>query len=201
MRLHFTLSLATAARYANPNSKVMFVVELFYVEQYEQSVVTVKEICVTRKTDKMTLDDSPLENADGVLGYKLRMAQILAFRAFEERLTAFGRAPRYLGLLAAIRQEPGLSQNRLAQVVALGRSSLVSILDQLETDGLLERKPAPGDRRRNGVWLTTKGNQTVDALLREALKEEAMLTRGLTASEVLTLKTFLDIVIDNLRSH
>lgn len=156
---------------------------------------------MSRKTEKVATAESPAEGADSVLGYKLRMTQILAFRAFEERLTDYGRAPRYLGLLAAIREEPGLSQNRLAQVVALGRSSLVNILDQLEADGLVERKPAPGDRRRNGVWLTNKGSRTVDALLREALKEEAMLTRGLTADEVLNLKTFLDKVIENLRSH
>ena len=134
-----------------------------------------------RKTDRVTNAGNEPESAGDVLGYKLRMAQILAFRAFEERLT-------YLGLLAAIRQEPGLSQNRLAEMVALGRSSLVNILDQLEADDLLVRKPAPGDRRRNGVWLTDKGNQTVDALLREARKED-----------VLALKTFLDRIIDNLR--
>tara|TARA_R100000365_G_scaffold1542_1_gene5219 strand:+ start:12922 stop:13392 length:471 start_codon:yes stop_codon:yes gene_type:complete len=154
---------------------------------------------VDRKTDRVTNAGNEPESAGDVLGYKLRMAQILAFRAFEERLTDYGRAPRYLGLLAAIRQEPGLSQNRLAEMVALGRSSLVNILDQLEADDLLVRKPAPGDRRRNGVWLTDKGNQTVDALLREARKEEELLTKGLAAEDVLALKTFLDRIIDNLR--
>lgn len=156
---------------------------------------------MNRKTDKVATTEGPPGSANSVLGYKLRLTQILAFRAFEERLTDYGRAPRYLGLLAAIRDEPGLSQNRLAQVVALGRSSLVNILDQLEADDLLERKPAPGDRRRNGVWLTHKGSQTVDALLQEALKEEALLTKGLTSEDVQSLKAFLDKIIDNLRSQ
>lgn len=151
------------------------------------------------KTDSAANAEALQDGAGSVLGYKLRMAQILAFRAFEERLTAYGRAPRYLGLLAAIREEPGLSQNRLAELVALGRSSLVNILDQLEADGLLARKPAPGDRRRNGVWLTALGDRTVDALLFEAQKEEELLTRGLAAEEVLALKNFLDKIIENLK--
>lgn len=145
---------------------------------------------------------SPEDDADpaqNMLGYKLRMAQILAFRAFEAKLTRYGRAPRYLGLLATIRADPGLSQNRLADAVALRRSSLVNILDQLEADNLLIRKPSPTDRRRNGVWLTEKGQQTVTALLKEAALEDARMTKDLTNDEINALHTILARVIHNLQ--
>lgn len=145
---------------------------------------------------------SPEDDADpaqNMLGYKLRMAQILAFRAFEAKLTRYGRAPRYLGLLATIRADPGLSQNRLADAVALRRSSLVNILDQLEADNLLVRKPSPTDRRRNGVWLTEKGQQTVTALLKEAALEDARMTKDLTNDEINALHTILARVIHNLQ--
>lgn len=133
------------------------------------------------------------------IGYQLRMAQILAFRAFEERLTKYGRAPRYLGLLATIRAEPGLSQNKLAEAVALRRSSLVNILDQLEADGLLVRKAAPNDRRRNGVWLTDKGQEIVTALLREAKAEDVRMTKDLTTEQIGQLNAALAKIIENLR--
>jgi len=145
---------------------------------------------------------SPEDDADptqNMLGYKLRMAQILAFRAFEAKLTRYGRAPRYLGLLATIRADPGLSQNRLADAVALRRSSFVNILDQLEADNLLVRKPSPTDRRRNGVWLTEKGQQTVTALLKEAALEDARMTKDLTNDEINALHTILARVIHNLQ--
>lgn len=145
---------------------------------------------------------SPEDDADpaqNMLGYKLRMAQILAFRAFEAKLTRYGRAPRYLGLLATIRADPGLSQNRLADAVALRRSSLVNILDQLEADNLLVRKPSPTDRRRNGVWLTEKGQQTVTALLKEAALEDERMTKDLTNDEINALHTILARVIHNLQ--
>lgn len=133
------------------------------------------------------------------IGYQLRMAQILAFRAFEERLTKYGRAPRYLGLLATIRAEPGLSQNKLAEAVALRRSSLVNILDQLEADGLLVRKAAPNDRRRNGVWLTDKGQAIVTALLREAKAEDVRMTKDLTEDQIRELNDALAKIIENLK--
>lgn len=139
--------------------------------------------------------DSPTRD---FIGYKVRMAQILAFRGFEGQLSRYGRAPRYLGLLAAIRSNPGLSQTRLAEAVALGRSSLVNILDQLEGDALLVRKPSATDRRRNGVWLTEKGRQVVTALLREAEIEDQRMTRNLSADEVTALRSLLDKVIHNL---
>ncbi|NDW04241.1 MarR family winged helix-turn-helix transcriptional regulator [Jiella pacifica] len=137
--------------------------------------------------------------AETTIAYKLRLAQILAFRAFEEKLAERGRAPRYLGLLAIIRSHPGQSQSRLAEAVALRRSSLVTILDILTQEGLTERRPAPGDRRSNGVWLTEKGERVVEALLAESRRHDAMLTAGIGAAEIETTLRVLDRVIANLR--
>lgn len=138
--------------------------------------------------------------AETTIAYKLRLAQILAFRAFEERLAERGRAPRYLGLLAIIRNHPGQPQSRLAEAVALRRSSLVTILDILTQEGLTERRPAPGDRRSNGVWLTEKGERMVEELLAESQRHDAMLTAGNTAEEIKTTLRVLDRVIANLRA-
>ncbi len=137
-------------------------------------------------------------SAEETIGYKLRMAQILAFRAFEERLKGFGRAPRYLGLHAVIQKHPGQPQSRLAEAIALRRSSLVNILDQLEADGLLERKSIPNDRRSNGVWLTKAGAKTVDALLLEAEKEEQKISCGMSEEQMECLNSGLSHIIHNL---
>ena len=136
--------------------------------------------------------------AEGTVGYKLRLAQILAFRAFEQRLAAEGRAPRYLGLLSVIRAHPGQPQSRLAEAVALQRSSLVPILDQLAADGLIERRPSTADRRANGVWLTPEGERRVRELMAEARRHDAQLTEGLTEAEAGTLLALLDRVVGNL---
>lgn len=149
------------------------------------------------KDEKLTtfLDAGAVE---GSIGYKLRLAQILAFRAFEQELSGYGRAPRYLGLLSVIRSHPGQPQSRLAEAIALKRSSLVPILDLLTKEGLVERKPSEQDRRTNCIWLTQKGEQTVEKLIQEAKNYDTKMTRGMSGEEVKTTLSLLQKLIDNL---
>lgn len=135
---------------------------------------------------------------EGFVGYRLRLAQIAAYRAFEGKLGRYGTAPRYLGLLAIIRCNPGQPQSRLAEAIALGRSTLVPIIDRLEADGLVERRPSPSDRRYKSVWLTAKGRRVVADLTAKARAQEDRLSRGLSAEERGTLLRLLGRVVDNL---
>ncbi|MFD1910682.1 MarR family winged helix-turn-helix transcriptional regulator [Halodurantibacterium flavum] len=135
---------------------------------------------------------------DGQVSYKLRLAQIVAYRAFEGVVTGFGVAPRYLGLLWLIRDNPGQAQSRLAEAVALQRSSLVTILDRLEADGLVERRAVSGDRRMKQVWLTGEGKRTLDALIPLAEAHEAAMTAGLNEEERAVFLRALDQVVRNL---
>tara|TARA_R110000737_G_scaffold349777_2_gene386848 strand:- start:818 stop:1306 length:489 start_codon:yes stop_codon:yes gene_type:complete len=133
------------------------------------------------------------------IGFKLRLAQILAYRAFEDRVKGYGAAPRYLGLLAIIKASPGQPQSRLAEAVALQRSSLVTILDRLEKDGLLKRRGSDSDRRAKGVWLTKKGEAVTEELRAMAKESEERAISGLDAESRKALLTALDCIIGNLR--
>lgn len=135
---------------------------------------------------------------EGWLSYKIRLVQILAYRAFEERMAAYGRTPRYLGLLSIIEAHPGQPQSRLAEAVALRRSSLVTILDQLHAEGMVERRPSENDRRTNGVWLTRAGLLAVQRLREEASKHEKQLTKGLSGEELQIVSNALDRLVENL---
>jgi DNA-binding MarR family transcriptional regulator len=132
------------------------------------------------------------------LSYKIRLVQILAYRAFEARMSASGRAPRYLGLLSIIEAHPGQPQSRLAEAVALRRSSLVTILDQLQADGIVERRPSESDRRTNGVWLTRAGLKAVQSLREEAARHESKLREGLSNEELEIVSNALDRLVGNL---
>lgn len=138
---------------------------------------------------------SPLSNT---IGFRLRLAQITAYRRFEGNLTRYGIAPRYLGLLSIIQAYPGQPQSRLAEAITLKRSSLVPIIDRLEADGLAERRPSTSDRRYKSVWLTPKGERVVSDLLARAEAEEALLAEGLTHAEREVLTALLGRVIQNL---
>jgi MarR family transcriptional regulator, transcriptional regulator for hemolysin len=74
-------------------------------------------------------------------------------------------------VLFRLRQQEGLSQVDLAEVLELQPISLVRLLDRLVEHGLLERRHDPRDRRANRLFLTASGRQLVDDLdsLRDAI--------------------------------
>jgi MarR family transcriptional regulator, transcriptional regulator for hemolysin len=74
-------------------------------------------------------------------------------------------------VLFRLRQQEGLSQVDLADVLELQPISLVRLLDRLVEHGLLERRHDPKDRRANRLFLTPSGRELVDGLdsLRDAI--------------------------------
>src|SRR5882762_4425995 len=74
-------------------------------------------------------------------------------------------------VLFRLREQEGLSQVDLADVLELQPISLVRLLDRLVEQGLLERRPDPKDRRANRLFLTKSGRQLVEDLdsLRDAI--------------------------------
>ena len=79
-------------------------------------------------------------------------------------------------VLFRLRQNEGLSQVDLADVLELQPISLVRLLDRLVEHGLLERRHDPKDRRANRLFLTAKGKRLVDDLdgLRDAIATEML---------------------------
>ena len=77
-------------------------------------------------------------------------------------------------VLFRLRENEGLSQVDLADVLELQPISLVRLLDRLVEHGLLERRHDPKDRRANRLFLTSKGKKLVDDLdsLRDAIATE-----------------------------
>ena len=79
-------------------------------------------------------------------------------------------------VLFRLRQQEGLSQVDLAEVLELQPISLVRLLDRLVEHGLLERRHDPKDRRANRLFLTASGRQLVDDLdsLRDAIATDVI---------------------------
>jgi MarR family transcriptional regulator for hemolysin len=79
-------------------------------------------------------------------------------------------------VLFRLRQQEGLSQVDLAEVLELQPISLVRLLDRLVEHGLLERRHDPRDRRANRLFLTMTGRQLVDDLdgLRDAIATDVL---------------------------
>ena len=97
-------------------------------------------------------------------------------------------------VLFRLRQQEGLSQVDLAEVLELQPISLVRLLDRLVEHGLLERRHDPKDRRANRLFLTAGGRQLVDDLdsLRSSIATDVLQDIPAAAVET-TLETLRDI--------
>ena len=97
-------------------------------------------------------------------------------------------------VLFRLREQEGLSQVDLADVLELQPISLVRLLDRLVEHGLVERRSDPRDRRANRLFLTASGRQLADDLdsLRDAIATDVF--QGVaTATLETSLQTLRDV--------
>jgi len=103
-------------------------------------------------------------------------------------------------VLFRLRQQEGLSQVDLADMLELQPISLVRLLDRLVEHGLLERRHDPKDRRANRLFLTAKGTQLVDELdsLRDAIASDVM--QDLSTEAIETSLVALRAIKDRIKA-
>ena len=70
-------------------------------------------------------------------------------------------------------------------------SRLVLLLDELESAGLVERRPSASDRRSHRLQLTAGGRRALEAVGAAAQEHQKEVCAGLTAREVALLRGLL----------
>ena len=114
-----------------------------------------------------------------------------AARRFGERVAALDLTPPQAGLIRAVAQEGGRSQQALAAQLGTPATRLVALVDALEQRGVLERRRNPDDRRLYAVHLTPAGEALYDDLGRVAAEHEAALLSALEPRDRRTLAELL----------
>jgi DNA-binding MarR family transcriptional regulator len=124
-------------------------------------------------------------------GYLLSRMGFFAARVFSQRLEAIGLTPRLWGALNVLDADGAVTQQRLGLEIGTDPSSMVATIDELESQGLVERRPHPSDRRAHAIHITPAGRRTLERgreLSKEAQEE---LLGPLTESERVQLHDFL----------
>src|SRR5437867_6213932 len=128
----------------------------------------------------------------GRVGQLLFVAQQAAQALAIERLEPLALSPRAWGVLSTLAESGPLTQIELATALAIDRTAMVYLLDELEQRGLVERVRNQDDRRSFLIHLTGEGQRTqrqaatalsgaTDTLLRPLDPEERVLLRTLLA--------------------
>jgi len=91
------------------------------------------------------------------VGFLLAKAHQNLYARFRQLLTPYSITPQQFALLAFLWQRDGLSQTELSEKTEIDRTTLSGLIDRLEKQGWVARKPHPEDRRAYLVHLTVAG--------------------------------------------
>src|SRR5438309_11459106 len=81
---------------------------------------------------------------------------------FEEHARSISLNLAQCKVLVRLEKNEGVSQSRLAGLADVDPMTMVRILDRMESEGLLERRPDPADRRARCLYLTPKAKPLLD---------------------------------------
>jgi DNA-binding MarR family transcriptional regulator len=105
----------------------------------------------------------------------------------------------YLVLTVVAQGQPS-SQLALAQQLAVDKTAMTYLLDELEGAGLVTRRPDPADRRARQVGITPKGSTLLEEFARRLTDAEAKVLSPLNAAERTTLRELLGRVANSAQS-
>ncbi len=83
----------------------------------------------------------------------------------------------------------------LAAVTLLQQPTLTKVVDRMQRDGLVDRRPEPTDGRRVRVSVTRRGRALVADLIPLARRHEALVLDGYAPAEAKALKAALKTLI------
>ncbi|MFG1641354.1 MarR family winged helix-turn-helix transcriptional regulator [Amycolatopsis sp. NPDC049252] len=122
------------------------------------------------------------------------------YNAVTDRVKAeAGVAGGYFELLRHVRDHPDARVADLASAFAIGVGTTSKIVDRLEKQGWLERRPNPANRRSSLLMLTPEGETAVsraEPVWRVAIQE--ILGGAVTADELTALSATLHALRSNL---
>jgi DNA-binding MarR family transcriptional regulator len=141
---------------------------------------------------------TPGQRTDTRAWRALLVAHQRAVRAIEADLAAAGRIPlTWYDVLLELQAVPGgLRMQDLSERVVLSRTRVSRLVDELEREGLVRRRPDPDDGRATIAAITPAGTEAFRATAPVYLaKIEEHFNRHLTAPERAALTSGLERVV------
>jgi DNA-binding MarR family transcriptional regulator len=140
-----------------------------------------------------TSDNPEVAEFAGQLFFRLWRASHTRIAA---ALEAIGLTPASFLLLNVLGARDGAMQQELSSETGVDPSTMVALIDALESAGLAKRRPHPRDRRARAVAITPKGRRVLERARGLALEVEGEVLRGLSAGERRELLSLLRRALD-----
>lgn len=139
-----------------------------------------------------------MDNASGHICFNLSRAIRRIQNYYQRRLAPVGLTPPQFFVLNALWGEDGLKLRDLAERVALDGSTLTGIIDRLEKNDLVERRPDAEDRRSVRLHFTMKAQLLLPQLSRVTNEFDAILRRPFSEDDMKTFERVLTQIGEDL---
>jgi DNA-binding MarR family transcriptional regulator len=137
--------------------------------------------------------DPPVTEFAGQLFFRLWRAH---HTRTAEALATIDLTTPLFALLNVIGAREGAIQQELGSALGIDRSTMVSLIDQLEDAGLARRRPSARDRRAREIAITPKGQRLLERARGLISEVEDEVLAGLTASDRRELLKLLRRALD-----
>jgi len=128
---------------------------------------------------------------ESLIGYNARRAALAIIEEFLERMAVFGLKPVDFSVMSVIVHNPGVTSRQLCASLNILPPNLVSLIQSLDSRGLVERLPHPHDGRAVGLHPTKKGKALMVQAEATASELERNVGGKLTPNQAQTLVTLL----------
>lgn len=129
------------------------------------------------------------------LGYLLKHAQMRHTELTGAAMEPFGVNGRECAVLTAIDDRVPLSQQEVARRLGVDRTTMVALVDELESKRLVQRRQDPNDRRKNVVELTDLGHDTLRRATQAGDEAERVFLGSLSDEEAARFRQALRSVV------
>jgi DNA-binding MarR family transcriptional regulator len=126
----------------------------------------------TDETEDETGAEVRSDLLDGLVGYRLRRAATRMMADFAAKMGHIGVRPSSFVLLAMIGENPGINQTTLGRSLGIQRANLVPIIAEMESRGLIDRRPAANDKRAFALHLSEEGFALLEAAVQRVRPHE-----------------------------
>lgn len=110
------------------------------------------------------------------------MARLFA-DGLRARVKPLGIVPGQFPALLELWEQDGLTQKELVTRLDIEQATMANTLVRMERDGLVRRKPHPGDGRAQQVWLTAKAKSLRGPAIEAAMSQNELALSLLSAGE------------------
>jgi DNA-binding MarR family transcriptional regulator len=141
---------------------------------------------------------APLARLYARPGFLLRRAHQISAAVFEDECRELGLTPAQYGVLTVLKSHPGLGQSSLARALGFDKVTVLRVLRGLEARGLVERAPAPDNKRNMCVTLTRQGTNVLEQAQRPAERAYKRLLAPLDREQQSQLIGLLQLVTGEL---